>query len=232
MSLPQLNSEPKFRIKIPSTGKETRFRPFLVKEEKVLLLAMESKDERQILDAVGDTIVACLEEPIDKGKLTAFDIEFLFTKIRAKSVGEVVHVGVECNSCKETNEIDINVDDITLPVNNTNKKIQITQDYTLEMRWPTLDGIMSMPTESTTENMLSMLRIAMVALHTPEARMDLSEYTNEEIESFIESMDTNQFAKIREFMDNMPSLKHKVMFDCIKCGHHNDRLLEGMQSFF
>jgi hypothetical protein len=89
-----------------------------------------------------------------------------------------------------------------------------------------------MPTESTTENMLSTLRIAMVALHTPEARMDLSEYTNEEIESFIESMDTNQFAKIREFMDNIPSLKHDVQFDCIKCGHHNMRKLEGMQSFF
>ena len=232
MSLPQLNSEPKFRIKIPSTGKETRFRPFLVKEEKVLLLAMESKDERQILDAVGDTIVSCLEEPIDKGKLTSFDIEFLFTKIRSKSVGEVVRVGVECSECKESNEIAINVDDIQLPIKNTNMKISITDEYTLEMRWPTLDGIMNMPAESNTQNMLAMLRIAMVALHTPETRIDFSEYSDEEIEAFIESMNTNQFAMIRDFMDSMPSLKHEVKFECTSCSHHNDRVLEGMQSFF
>ena len=232
MSLPQLNSEPKFRITIPSTGKETRFRPFLVKEEKVLLLAMESKDERQILDAVGDTIIACLEEPIDKGKLTSFDIEYLFTKIRSKSVGEVVHVGIECTECKESNEIDIDVDQIKIPVKSTDMKIVITEDYTLEMRWPTLEGIMAMPTESTTENMLSMLRIAMVALHTPDDRIDLGDYSDQEIEAFIESMNTNQFAKIRDFMDSMPSLKHKVEFDCVKCNHHNDRVLEGMQSFF
>ena len=232
MALPNLNSEPKFRITIPSTGKQTRFRPFLVKEEKVLLLAMESKDEKQILDAVGDTIVSCLEEPVDRDKLTSFDLEFMFTKIRAKSVGEVATVGVECGSCKHTNEVGINVDDIKLPVKKTDMKIVITEDYTLEMKWPTLGDIAKMPTETSTENMLSMLRVAMVALHTPEERIDLSEYSDAEIESFIESMNTTQFGKIRAFMDNVPSLKHEVEFSCSKCGEHNVRTLEGMQSFF
>lgn len=232
MALPNLNSEPKFRITIPSTGKQTRFRPFLVKEEKVLLLAMESRDEKLILDAVGDTIVACLEEPIDKDRLTSFDLEFMFTKIRAKSVGEVANIGIECSECKEQNEVGINVDDIALPVKKTDMKIAITETFTLEMKWPTLGDIAKMPTEAGTENMLSMLRVAMVALHTPDERIDLSEYSDAEIEAFIESMNTSQFNKIRKFMESIPSLKHNVEFNCVKCGHHNTRVLEGMQSFF
>lgn len=232
MALPNLNSEPKFRITIPSTGKQTRFRPFLVKEEKVLLLAMESKDERQIIDAVADTVVSCIEEPIDKGKLTSFDLEFLFTKIRAKSVGEVAKVGVDCGECKEQNQVDINVDDIKMPVHKTDMRIAITDEFSLEMKWPTLNDIVSMSGDQQTENILAMLRVAMVALHTPSERIDFSEYSDSEIETFIESMSTSQFAKIREFMDNIPSLKHDVQFDCIKCGHHNMRKLEGMQSFF
>jgi hypothetical protein len=232
MALPNLNSEPKFRITIPSTGKQTRFRPFLVKEEKVLLLAMESKDERLIIDAVADTIISCIEEPVDKGKLTSFDLEFLFTKIRAKSVGEVAKVGVECSECKEQNQVDISVDDIKMPVQKTDMRIDITDEFSLEMKWPTLNDIMSISTDDKTENILSMLRVAMVALHSPSERIEFSEYSDSEIEKFIESMNTTQFAKIRNFMDSIPSLKHDVEFDCTACGHHNMRKLEGMQSFF
>ena len=232
MALPKLNTEPKYRITIPSTGKQTRFRPYLVKEEKVLMLAMESKDEKQILDAVADTIVACVEETIDKRQLTPFDIEFLFTKIRSKSVGEVVHLNMKCTECTKETPVDINVDDIAMPVKKPQTMIDITDDIQLEMKWPTLEGILRMQDDHTTENMLAMLRVAMVAVHTQDERIDLTESTDAEIEEFLESMNNNQFGKIREFMDNMPSLKHTVDFKCGSCGHENSILLEGMQSFF
>lgn len=232
MALPKLNTEPKYTITIPSTGKQTRFRPYLVKEEKVLMLAMESQDEKQILDAIADTIAACVEDNIDKKKLTTFDIEYLFTKIRAKSVGEVAHIGLKCSECEETNEVDINIDSIEMKVSKADNMIQITDHYTLEMKWPTINDIMGLPKEANPKTILSMLRVAMVALHTEDERLDLQEYSDEEIEEFLESMNTDQFTKIKDFVDNLPKLKHEVDYECKKCGHGNHIELEGMQSFF
>jgi phage FluMu protein Com len=232
MALPRLNTEPKYTIVIPSTGKQTRFRPYLVKEEKVLMLAMESQDEKQILDAVADTIIACVEDDIDKKKLTTFDLEYLFTKIRSKSVGEVAHIGLKCSECSETNEVDINIDSVEMKVSKSNHMIEITDEYTLEMKWPTMSDIMGLPKEANPQTMLSMLRVAMVALHTQDERLDLTEHSDQEIEDFLESMNTDQFTKIKDFVDNLPKLKHEVDYKCMKCGHDNHMVLEGMQSFF
>lgn len=232
MALPRLNAEPKFRITIPSTGKNTRFRPFLVKEEKVLMLAMESKDERLMLDAVADTIVACIEDEIDKRKLTTFDIEYLFTKIRAKSVGEVSRVSIKCSKCEHENEIGINIDEVKMQVKQTDSMIKLEDNLSLEMKWPTLEDLMQLPKEISAANILTMLRIAMVAIHTDEERIDLNESSDQEVEEFIESMNTQQFAKVRDYMDSLPALRHKVEFDCTNCSEHNELTLEGMQSFF
>lgn len=232
MALPKLNAEPKFRITIPSTGKNTRFRPFLVKEEKVLMLAMESKDERLMLDAVADTIVACIEDEIDKKKLTTFDIEYLFTKIRAKSVGEVSRVSIKCSKCEHENEVGINIDEVKMQVKQTDNMIKLEDNLSLEMKWPMLEDLMQLPKEISVENILTMLRIAMVAIHTDEERIDLSESSDQEVEEFIESMNTQQFAKVRDYMDSLPALRHKVEFDCASCSEHNELTLEGMQSFF
>ena len=107
MTLPILNSEPKYITTVPSTGQEIHFRPYLVKEEKVLLLAMESEDNKQILNSISDTICACVKEDINVDKLTSFDIEFLFVKIRSKSVGETQLIGMACEKCNFQNEIKI-----------------------------------------------------------------------------------------------------------------------------
>lgn len=232
MALPRLNTEPKFRINIPSTGKQSRFRPFLVKEEKVLMLAMESKDERLMLDAVADTIVACIEDDIDKSKLTTFDIEYLFTKIRAKSVGEITRVNIKCQNCEHENEVGINIDEVKMTVKQNESMIKLDDGITLEMKWPTLEDIINAPTEMDIKSIFTMLRIAMMAIHTNDERIDLAEYSDKEVEDFIESMNTEQFNKIKEYMEAIPTLKHKVEFDCVSCQTHNELTLEGMQSFF
>ena len=110
MALPKLNDKPKYEMKIPSTKEEVRFRPFLVKEEKVLMIAMESEDTRQILNAVVDTLDACIEGGVNKTKLTTFDVEYMFTKLRSKSVGEVATLAIECSHCNTKNEVTANLE--------------------------------------------------------------------------------------------------------------------------
>src|SRR5210317_1903295 len=112
MALPKLNDTPKYDIVIPSTKANVKFRPFLVKEQKVLLIAMESQDQTQILNAIVDTIRACAQSDINVAKLTAFDIEYLFTKIRSKSVGEKATVAIKCSECEHSNKVDVNLDKI------------------------------------------------------------------------------------------------------------------------
>jgi hypothetical protein len=116
MALPKLNDTPKYDIVIPSTDKKVRYRPYLVKEEKVLMMAMESQDMNAILNAVVDTITACVQEPVEKDKLTIFDVEYMFTQIRAKSVGETSKVGIKCKHCETSNEVGIDVSSIKINV--------------------------------------------------------------------------------------------------------------------
>ena len=111
MALPKLNTAPKYELTVPSTGEKVRFRPFLVKEQKILLIAYESKDRKNIIQAILDTIDSCVEE-LDVKKLTTFDVDFIFTNIRSKSVGEKITVNMNCKSCSTPNEIEIDLDEI------------------------------------------------------------------------------------------------------------------------
>ena len=114
MALPKLNDKPKYEIVIPSTQEKVRYRPYLVKEEKVLMLAMESQDQLQMFEAIADTIEACLEEPINKRTLTSFDVEYLFINIRSKSVGENIKITLPCEKCEHENELNIPLNDIVI----------------------------------------------------------------------------------------------------------------------
>ena len=114
MAIPQINDTPSYEVQIPSTQQQLKFRPFLVKEQKILLLAMESEDEKQILGAITDTISSCSESQLDVNRLTTFDVEYLFTQIRSKSVGETSKVSVKCKHCEAANELSIQLDDIKL----------------------------------------------------------------------------------------------------------------------
>src|SRR6056300_979503 len=112
MALPSLNDTPKYELKIPSTGKKIKFRPYLVKEEKILLIAAESKDKDQMLGAIIDTINSCVQGNLNVNDLTTFDLEYLFIQMRAKSVGENASLNIKCQSCEEDNEYHMNLEDI------------------------------------------------------------------------------------------------------------------------
>ena len=137
MALPKLNDAPKYEIAVPSTGQKVRYRPYLVKEEKVLMLAMESQDQRSALNAIVDTIESCVQDDLNTKDLTTFDVEYLFTQIRSKSVGETAKIGVTCTHCDQQNEIEIKLDDIKVGnPDGLETNIELTDNITLLMRWP------------------------------------------------------------------------------------------------
>tara|TARA_Y100001972_G_scaffold126273_1_gene179608 strand:- start:33 stop:740 length:708 start_codon:yes stop_codon:yes gene_type:complete len=235
MALPKLNDTPKYSVKIPSTQQTVRFRPFLVKEEKVLLLAMESDDTNDIMLAVLDTISACVADDIDVNKLPTYDVEYLFTQIRAKSVGETTTIGIECESCKEPNQITIDINSIKVEgLDQVKFNVDLAPNMQLELKHPSYNDIFNDPSineEDLTETLFAMVRHCMKTLKTEDQIINLEEETVDSIDDFIGSMNTEQFESIREFVDNVPAMKYDAEFDC-KCGHHNKKELRGIQSFF
>jgi len=233
-SLPKFNDKPKYNMTIPSMEQKVKFRPYLVKEEKVLLLALESTDKLEIYDAVVDTIEACVDDDIDRSKLKSFDVEYIFLKLRSKSVGESVEVGLECISeeCNHVTSVLINLDEIEITIPDIQNKVEIDQ-YIVELQWPTYNKIIeSERYKSPTEKMFSMFRSTLVSVSSDDVHMLMADESNEDIDTFIESMNSEQFKKIKDYVEAMPALKHEVNFVCEKCKTENDVVLTGMQDFF
>jgi len=235
MALPKLNDTPKYSVKIPSTQMTVRFRPFLVKEEKVLLLAMESDDTKDIILAILDTISACVADNIEVNKLTTYDIEYIFTQIRSKSVGETTTVGIECESCKEPNQVKVDINSIQVQgLDKVNYNVSLSADMELELKHPTYSDIINDPAideNNPTETLFAMIRHCMKNLKTEDQLINLEDETTENIDDFIGSMNTEQFESLTKFVDSVPVMQYDVEFDC-ECGHHNKKELRGIQSFF
>lgn len=234
MTLPKINNVPKYTITIPSTQKQVRFRPFLVKEEKVLMLAFESKDKSQILYSIADTVLACIDDKIDRNSLTTFDVEYLFVKIRAKSVGETVEVGMGCTECSNMNKVSINVDDIKIDVPSMPNTIDLTDDIKIKMRWPRyVDVIRIQATEAeqTSTNTLTVLAHCIDSIITPDNVFKTSDESEEEVLAFIEQLNKRQLNSVQKYVEAMPQLRHVVEYKC-SCGHDNVKTLQGIQDFF
>lgn len=238
MALPKINNVPKYSMKIPSTGKTITYRPFLVKEQKILLMAMESQDAKQILRSITDTIESCVIGPIDTAKLATFDVEYIFIQIRASSVGEVASVKITCKECNLANEVDINLQDIKIDIDpNVSNKVKLNDDYIIEMRYPTYNDLakkdqLLQDSPSPTETLLSLITMSLDKLLTNEEVIDLTTQTPEDLQQFVENLTTDQFKQLVQFVENVPSLKHQVKFECISCKTANTYNLEGINDFF
>lgn len=235
MALPKLNEVPNYELVIPSTQERVKFRPYLVKEEKVLMIAMESEDQMQILNAIADTIKTCVADNISTSKLTTFDIEYMFLQIRSKSVGEKINLTLKCGQCEAPNEVNIDIDDIKVKLPDVDKKIKLNDDITLEMTWPSFDSLLDksiVDNESVTDQTFRLIVKCIDSVHTEEERIVFKDETMEDRLAFVESLNTEQFKMIQDYLQVMPSLKHKVHFDCESCSHSNDLTLEGFNDFF
>ena len=241
MPLPKINT-PTYELTLPSNRKKIRYRPFLVREEKILVLAMESNDQKQITDAIVQIIGDCLiTKNIDVTKLPTFDIEYLFLNVRSKSVGETVEVNITCpDDGKTTVETSINIDDIKVVKNKDHKLIiQLDDKYSMKLKYPTLDQFvennfdfeMAEVKESVSVAM-SMLSTCIDMIYDQEESWDASESTKEELDEFIDQLNTKQFQEVEQFFRTMPKLSHKLKVKNPQTGVESEVVLEGLASFF
>ena len=236
MSLPKINT-PEYRLTVPSTDEEIRYRPFLVKEEKVLLIAQETGDDAAIYDSVKNLVETCCFEAIDVTKMPLFDLEYIFLNIRAKSVGEVVEVEVTCPDDEET-KVKVEVDLTKIEVHMDEKhdaRIQLTDDIGILMSYPhlgSLAGIGSDETGAQMENLFGMIYDCMYQVWQGDEVFDAMDYTKKEKREFIESLNHEQFEKIQNFFSTMPTVKHEIKVTNPKTKKKSTITLQGMNSFF
>ena len=229
MSLPKLNT-PVYEAILPSTDKVIKFRPFLVKEEKVLLTAMEDGSQTALMNAIKTILKNCVQGKINVDRLPLFDIEYLFLKLRSKSVGEISEIGLKCTDteCGGVNQISINMDEIEVnKPEGHNRKIMISDEIGVMMSYPVIKtaGI-------TEEDGLEIVKDCIEMVFTEEETHERDSFTKKELDEFIDSMDTKQFGKIKEFFDTMPKLQHTINYKCEKCGEDKEVTLQGLDSFF
>jgi len=234
MALPQLNSAT-YELNIPSTGQKVEYRPYLVKEEKILMLAMESGDEKQILKATTGIVEACTFGKVDALKMPMFDLEYIFLKLRSKSVGETSNIQLKCTSCDTYSPSVISLEDIEPTIDSSlDHKVQLTDDVGVIMKWPTVDDIIKNTGNSTNQVdvVFGFLTASIESIYDAENVYPAKDHTKEELIQFLESLSQEQFNTVQKFFEKMPRLEKTVKFDCVGCGEHNDVKVTGLQSFF
>ena len=241
MPLPKINT-PTYELTLPSNKKKVKYRPFLVREEKILVLALESEDQKQITDAIIQIIGDCLiTKNIDVTKLPTFDIEYLFLNVRSKSVGETVEVNVTCPDDGKTKvETSINIDDIKVIKDKNHKLIvQLDDKYSMKLKYPTLDQFiennfdfeMAEAKESVSAAM-SMLSTCIDMIYDDQESWDASESTKEELDAFIDQLNTKQFQEVEQFFKTMPKFSHTLKVKNPQTDVESEVVLEGLASFF
>ena len=239
MPLPKINT-PTYELELPSTGKKIKYRPFLVREEKILVIAMESENMKQITDAVIDILNSCiLTRGVKIDQLSTFDIEYLFLNVRSKSVGETVEVNVTCPDDGETQvQMEINVDDIKMVKNKNHKNIiKLDDTLSLKLRYPSMNQFVENnfeTSESTSEidRSLDMIITCVDTVFDEEESWSASDCTKKELREFIEQLNSKQFKDIESFFTTMPKLSHTVKVKNPKTKVESEVVLEGLASFF
>lgn len=235
MALPKLNATPSYEMTIPSTGHKVTFRPFLVKEQRNLLIALETQDRKDLVRAIIRTIEACVEQPI-KQRLTTFDVDYMFTVIRSKSVGEKAEIVMKCGNCDNDNEVSVALDDVEMSSQIQSTTIELTPQVTIEMKYPTYEEFLHNESLDKVDNaadaLIELVISCMDSVLTEEEQFNVSDEPKEEIVQFIESMSNEQFEKLTKFVNSVPAVQKKVQFECTSCGHANERTLRGMDDFF
>ena len=235
MPLPIVNEVPRYTLTVPSTKKELRYRPFLVKEQKVLLIALESQDNKQILSSIVDTISSCIEEDLDKSSLTTFDVEYMFTRIRAKSLGETSKIIVKCSECEADNDHEIQLDQINVDVPDKIEKIQLNDQYTLKLKYPMYSHMTKADLSegaSSAETLYYLTIGCLDSLQSEEENFSFKDETKKDTEDFLDSLTSEQFSEIMEFVNTVPSLTHDIEFTCTTCNKDNTYTLRGINDFF
>ena len=237
MPLPKI-STPTYELEIPSTKKKIRYRPFLVKEEKILIIAMESQSDTETANAVKDVLSTCiLTKDVKVDTLSTFDIEYLFLNIRGKSVGEDVEVLVTCPDDNKTKvPVRINLDDIKIITHNDHKRdIKLDDSLLMRMRYPSINEFIKSnfsTSEVKSEDTFDLIISCIEQIYNDEESWSTSDCTKEEMNDFLDQLNSNQFKEIEKFFDTMPKLSHTLTVNNPNTKVKSDVKLEGLAAFF
>ena len=245
MALPQV-STPTYELTVPSTGKKVSFRPFLVKEEKILMMAMESGDTSSMTKAMKEIITSCTDGEANTKDLAPYDLEYFFLQLRGKSVGEHIEIGAPrppnfTGCCKESTDedkckFDIDIDDIKVDTSKVVKpEIELTKQIGVKMKYPQMDTIQkhTAPDGSMKSSGVFEMIIECIEYIWDEDEIHQSQdHTKKEMNAFLDSLNTNQFKKIQDFFEGMPKLKHDVEWVCPHCKKSTTLTLQGIDAFF
>ena len=238
MPLPTI-STPTYELTLPSSNRKIKYRPFLVKEEKILILAMESQDTKQIARAVKDVISKCiLSKGIKVDRLSTFDIEYMFLNIRGKSVGEQIEVMVTCPDDEKTQvPMSINIDSIKVQKDDDHSiDIKLDDVYTLRMKYPSLTEFIknnfSALEDMSVDDTFDLIASCIDQVYSEEESWASEECTKKELTTFVESLNSNQFKKVEKFFETMPKLSHTVKVTNPNTNVESEIKIEGLQNFF
>ena len=239
MPLPKINT-PTYELVLPSNGKKIKYRPFLVREEKILIMAMESEDMKQITNAIVQILSDCiLSKEVKVESLSTFDIEYLFLNVRGKSVGETVEVNITCPDDGETQvEMVIDIDSIKVQKTKGHKNIiKLDDNLSMKLKYPSLEQFVEnnfevAETQSSVGQSLSMITSCIEMVYNNDESWEATDCTKEELEEFIEQLNTKQFKEIENFFTTMPKLSHTIVVKNPNTGVESEVVLEGLASFF
>ena len=237
MPLPKINT-PTYELTLPSNGKKIKYRPFLVREEKILIMALETEDMKQITDAVLSILNGCImTRGVKIEHLPSFDIEYLFLNVRAKSVGELIDVIVTCPDDNQTEvEVQINIDDISVTNQEGHEKdIQLDDELTLRMKYPSLDEFVKTNFNGEDINVdqgFDIIANCIDQIYSEEESWNTSDCTKKELDEFIGNLTSSQFSKVEKFFASMPKLTHTLKVENPNTKVESEVVLEGLASFF
>ena len=233
MALPKLEA-PIYELELPSTGEKIKYRPFLVKEQKTLMIANESEDDKQIQNALASIVSECTFGAVDPHEVPMFDIEFLFLRIRGKSVGETVTLNVLCPDDEKTRvEVKVNLEDIQVQLTATHtNEVLINDDIKVFMRYPTLNDMTDVAGTSDVEDIFTMVKRCINEVHDGENIYHKIDMSDKELDEFILNLPSKIFEQLGEFFETMPKVLHVMKVKNPKTKKTGEVVIEGIQSFF
>jgi len=237
MPLPKINT-PTYELTLPSNGKKIKYRPFLVREEKILIMALETEDQKQITAAIIQILTACImTRGVKLNELATFDIEYLFLNVRSKSVGETISLNLICPDDEKTSvEVSIDLDSIKVKKDKSHTNIvKLDNNLSLKLKYPSMKQFIESNFEAgveTVSNTMDVVISSIDMIYNEEESWNASESTKKELEDFIDQLNTKQFKLIENFFDTMPKLSHKIKVKNPKTDVESTILLEGLAAFF
>jgi len=231
MALPSLTSS-KYELTVPSTQAQVEYRPYLVKEEKILMIASESKDENQMIRAIKDIIKSCTFGSCNVESMTMFDLEYVFTLLRSKSVGEGTELKLTCTSCDEPNEVMVDLNTIAVSEGPDNN-IKITDTIGMTMKYPKINDVATGDAErSDIDKAFDIIVSCVESIYEGDELYAAEDVSKAELMTFIEELNSEQFQRINDFVSNMPYAYIDAKFRCNKCGEQNEINIRGLANFF